>query len=343
MSMFLQKIILKVFTCFLLLLCITSCEQAQESQRKTKAWQQSTGASLRVLTTTAQVASLVKQIGKEYVDVLELIQGESDPHSYQLVKGDDEKFSYADIVFYSGLGLEHGPSLVHQLRMSQAISVGDGIVKMNPSYAIELDGTVDPHIWMDISLWAKGVSVIANALADKAPEHAATFHLNASKVQQELLQLDTKVRALFQSIPDTGRYLVTTHDAFNYFTRRYLSTAEEIVNGDWTIRCRAPEGLAPDSQISTRNIHDITEYIIQYRVPCLFTEVGINQDSLRKLQEVLLEKGYPIKIVMDTLFSDSMGPSGSETGVYQGMIWHNVRTIYRYLGEDEKIENEAAS
>ncbi len=323
---------------FISFLCavLASCQRTQENQKKTKEWFQNDAKKIRILATTAHVSNLVKEVGGDHVTVLELIQGESDPHSYQLVKGDDEKFTAADLVFYSGLGLEHGPSLTHQLTQSQAISVGDRIKNIDPSYALDIGGTLDPHMWMDVSLWAKGAYIIAEALAEKYPDFAALFRNNASRFYSELLILDQKGRDLFQSLSEDERYLVTTHDAFKYFTRRYLANTSEQESGEWQKRCKAPEGLAPDSQISTQDILDIAEYIIAHKVPVMFAEVGINQDSLQKLKEVLFEKGYSIRIVDEELYSDSMGDEGSQAGSYSGMIWYNMQTIYRHISSHKK-------
>ncbi len=310
-------------------LCV-SCEKAKTSQKKTKEWMQSS-PSLRVLTTTAHVAALVREVGGSECRVLELIQGESDPHSYQLVKGDDEKFRSADIVFYSGLGLEHGPSLVSQLQMVNAISIGDKIAELDTSYPIYLNGTPDPHMWMDVSLWAKGAFIVRDALSKIRPQSSEIFHKNAEALFQKLMKLDEKGAQLFSNIPQDKRHLVTTHDAFNYFTRRYLSEPNEKDTTVWQLRCKAPEGLAPDSQISTQDILQIADYIIQHKVLYMFAEVGINQGSLQKLQEVLQEKKYSITIVDKELYSDSMGEEGTQAGLYEGMIWHNMQTIEEYL------------
>ena len=62
------------------------------------------------------IDDLVEQVGGEYVDTTVLIKGGFDPHSYQLVEGDDEKFAFADVIFCNGVGLEHGPSLQHYLK-----------------------------------------------------------------------------------------------------------------------------------------------------------------------------------------------------------------------------------
>ncbi len=324
-----KKLVSKLlfFACLFSGFLLFSCQRAKENQQKTKEWAQSDFHIVRVLTTTAHVSALVKGVGGEYTAVLNLIQGESDPHSYQLVKGDAEKFRVSQIVFYSGLGLEHGPSLVQQLAQSNAISIGDEIIKNDAFSAIILDGTLDPHIWMDVSIWARGVFVIEEALSRLRPDLAPYFHENAKRLYHELMQLDTKGLELFQKIPSEKRYLVTTHDAFHYFARRYLAEPNEMDGSHWSNRCKAPEGLAPDGQMSTKEVLEIAKHIATHKIPVIFAEIGINKDSLRKLQEVLSEKKYSIRLANQELYSDSMGQEGSAAGTYSGMIWYNMNAI----------------
>ncbi len=78
------------------------------------------------------IQDIVRQVGGEHVDVIALINGEMDPHSYQLVKGDGEKITRADLIFANGLGLEHGPSLRQQLENNpKAVPLGNWIIAKN--------------------------------------------------------------------------------------------------------------------------------------------------------------------------------------------------------------------
>src|SRR6185437_14825555 len=96
-----------IFALSALLLLTAGChsKKARSNLSALQLWMSSNG-KLKVLCTTAMIAELVQELDKEHIDCLTLIQGESDPHSYQLVKGDDEKLSRADLIFYNGLGLE---------------------------------------------------------------------------------------------------------------------------------------------------------------------------------------------------------------------------------------------
>lgn len=286
---------------------------------------------VKVLTTTAMVGDLVKEVGGEAVDVKVLITGELDPHSYQLVKGDGEKFELADLVFYSGLGLEHGPSLRRLLENSpKAHSLGDAVLKAAPDQIIYVSHQPDPHIWMDYELFSKAVPAIVEALKEKDPEHAELFVSRGGALKERLKRLHQEVREKILSIPKEKRYLVTSHDAFNYFTRAYLAEPEERENGSWRERFNAPEGLAPESQLSLQHIGDVIAYVLKHNVKVLFPESNVSQDSIIKVAAVGKEKGLDLTISDKSLYGDAM-ESGDH---YFDMLKKNSERIYEELLHD---------
>ena len=100
--------------CFLLvLLTMFSCDDNSLHERH-REWMDSNG-KLKVLCTTVIIKDVVEGVGGEYIDVISLINGGLDPHSYELVKGDNEKFQCAEVIFSNGLGLESGTSLQYLL------------------------------------------------------------------------------------------------------------------------------------------------------------------------------------------------------------------------------------
>jgi manganese/zinc/iron transport system substrate-binding protein len=300
-------------------------------------WKSRNG-KVKVLTTIAMIDDLVRQVGGDAVDTMPLISGDLDPHSYQLVKGDDEKLAFADLIFYNGLGLEHGPSLQESLRKSnKAVALGDKIMEADPELLLYYKGQPDPHIWMDVSLWAKIVPIIVTSLSEKDPAHAEEYHRNGEKVLAEMMQAHEQNKAVLHSIPDHKRYLVTSHDAFNYFTRAYLSKEGESEQ-EWSQRFAAPEGLAPESQISTTDIQAIVDHLSRHHIRVIFPESNINRDSIRKIVEASRKKGLEVEIADTPLYSDAMGRPGSDGDTYLKMVSHNARTIASKLinnGKDD--------
>lgn len=310
-----------------------SCGDAPSQGRERQLWMTPNG-KIKVLSTIAMIDDLVKQIGGEYVDASVLIKGELDPHSYQLVKGDDEKFAFADLVFFNGLGLEHGPSLQSYLtKNSKVIPLGTRLMDDNPSLAYYYKGQVDPHIWMDISLWSKTIPYIVAALSQKDPSHAEAYQQNGVKQLEALTEAHRLAGRELQNIPSEKRYLVTSHDAFNYFTRAYLAKADES-ESEWSQRFVSPEGLAPESQISTTDIQAIITHLAQYHIHVLFPESNVNRDSIRKIVQAAKEKGLDVKMAEVPLYADAMGKPGSDGDSYTKMIEHNAKVIASYLKQN---------
>ena len=309
-----------------LLFILAGCALNGGATKKASDWMQPNG-KVKVLTTTAMIDDIVRQIGGENVDTIPLIKGELDPHSYQLVKGDDEKLAMADLIFYNGLGLEHGPSLQEYLKSHpKAIPLGNKIMESEPGLLLIYKGQPDPHIWMDISLWARTVPFIVKALSEKDPVHADEYKAKGEKIAGEMEAAHRQVVDLMHAIPENKRYLVTSHDAFNYFTRAYLS-ADGEGEKEWSQRFAAPEGLAPESQIGATDIQMIVDHLSQYKIRVLFPESNINRDSIRKIVEAGRKKGMEVEIADVSLYADAMGRPGSDGDTYLKMQLHNAKTI----------------
>jgi manganese/zinc/iron transport system substrate-binding protein len=278
---------------------------------------------IKVLSTTAMIDDIVGRIGKERVDHIPLIVGEIDPHSYELVKGDDEKLKFAKAIFYNGLGLEHGASLRYALdHHPHAINLGSAIQKRDPESIIYTKEQIDPHIWMDILLWSYIIDPIAETLSAFDPAGKAFYEQNASDLKKEMEQKHHTLCSTFAKIPESKRYLVTSHGAFNYFARAYLTPLES--SSKWQERAEAPEGLSPEGQLSTANIRMIVDHLISHQIHVVFPESNVSPDSLSKIQHACRQKGLNVTVAADPLYADAVGCSGSGVEDYFKMMEHNA-------------------
>lgn len=322
--------LLGMFTLISLVGCTGNGDSSKRSE-EVHSWMQ-TNDKIRVLATTEMITDLVEKVAGNQAQVLTLIVGELDPHSYHLVKGDGELFDAAQIVFYNGLGLEHSPSILNRLQESQRkVSLGDSIAASSPQLILDYEGVTDPHIWMDISLWRKSVPYIVEAFAQIDPPHAQLYRENGEKLMEELENAHQQALSILQAIPEHKRYLVTSHDAFNYFARTYLATEQEKISGAWQDRFAAPEGLSPVSQLSTADIQIIIDHLKRFKINVLFPESNVSKASIRKILSAGEEHGLNLHIASDALYADAMGPPGSEGDTYLKMVLYNARIIASHL------------
>lgn len=327
-----MKYNLSIVAFLLVILCACSGSgNIQLRNQDLKQWKEPNG-KVKVLSTIAMIGDLVKRVGGDHIDNFTLITGELDPHSYQLVKGDDEKLAFAQLIFSNGLGLEHGPSLQRYLANDKkVISLGNKLKQQNPELLWFFKGQIDPHIWMDVSIWSRTVPFIVEALSKQDPEHTSAYQDNGKALIKEMQEHHDRFRKKMMAVPDEKRYLVTSHDAFNYFTRAYLATDEEITKDDWQERFAAPEGLAPESQLGTNEIQNIINHMSKYQIQVLFPESNVSKDSIRKIVNAGKEKNLTLCIANVYLYGDAMGSPGSDGDTYLKMIEHNINTLAHWF------------
>jgi manganese/zinc/iron transport system substrate-binding protein len=276
------------------------------------------GGKIAVTATTGMVADLVKNIGKERVEVTALMGPGVDPHLYKASEGDIAKLSSAQIIFYSGLHLEGrmGDIFVKMARQKPTVAVAERI----PESALlkTPDGTEDPHVWFDVSLWMKGAEVVRDALSELDPAHKAEYEANAAAYLKELEALHQYAKEQIGSIPAQQRVLVTAHDAFGYFGRAYA------------IEVMGLQGISTATEYGLADVQKLVDVLVSRKIKAVFVESSVPKRSIEALVQGAGAKGHTVSIGGE-LFSDAMGADGTPEGTYIGMVRHNVDTIVKAL------------
>lgn len=275
-----------------------------------------------VLATTAMIGDLARRIGGPRI-ALEVLMGEGvDPHLYKPTRGDIAKLLRAELVLYNGLLLEGQMTDAFQ-RVARAgkavVAVADALppdALLSPEGA---SGHHDPHVWMDPRAWAEVAGVIADSLTRLEPAGAAEFAANLATLRAELAALDAWAESAIASIPARQRVLVTAHDAFNYFSRRYGLEVMGI------------QGLSTESEAGLRRLQELVDLLVARNIPAVFVESSVSDRNVRALVEGAAALGHRV-VIGGSLYSDAMGAPGTYEGTYPGMIDHNVTTMVRALG-----------
>ncbi|WP_261843321.1 metal ABC transporter solute-binding protein, Zn/Mn family [Aliamphritea ceti] len=275
---------------------------------------------LNVVTTTGMIADLVANIGGEHVRISSLMGSGVDPHLYKATQGDVSKLLNADLIIYNGLHLEGKmQDIFTKLSRQKAVyALADGIDRNGLLESADYVDLPDPHIWFDVQLWREAAEYVAGILSQQLPQHQAVIAANHKAYSQQLVELDDWVRDSVFRIPPSQRVLVTAHDAFGYFARAY------------DVEVKALQGVNTASEFGLHDLKKIREVIITRQIKAVFIESSVPRKFIQSLQEGLLAKGYPI-VIGGELFSDAMGPAGTEEGTYVGMVKHNVNTIVEAL------------
>ena len=275
---------------------------------------------LKVVTSTGMIGDTAARIAGPRAEVVSLMGPGVDPHLYKASEGDVRKLSDADLVLYNGLHLEGkmGDVLVKLARTRPVVAVSAAIPDDQLREPPELLGQYDPHIWFDVRLWAETIGPIADALAELDPAHAEELAANGEALREELLELDAWVLERIAEVPEERRLLVTAHDAFGYFGRRY---GIEVVG---------IQGISTLAEAGLRDVDRVVDLIVDRKVKALFVESSVSPRAVESVQRAARERGHEV-VVGGQLFSDAMGAAGTPEGTYAGMVRHNVETIVEAL------------
>jgi manganese/zinc/iron transport system substrate-binding protein len=151
---------------------------------------------------------------------------------------------------------------------------------------------------------------------DPAGEQA--YRANAEAYVAELRALDREVRDRIASVPRRSRVLVTSHDAFRYFGRRY---GMEVV---------AIQGISTATEATTADIERVARVVADRRLNGVFLESSVPQQTIDAVLDAARDRGQPARIGGE-LFTDAAGDEGTPEGTYVGMVRANVNRIVEAL------------
>lgn len=273
---------------------------------------------ITIVTTIAQIAEPLSIIGGDKVQVQSLMGPGVDPHLYNATQGDIAKLDQSDMIIYNGLHLEANMVRVFEEigKSKPVIGIGDALP--NGKLMKDEEGNIDPHIWFDIDLWKEGLAAATEKLKEHAEEHSEYFEANKVKYFAELDRLKQDSIRKMAEIPQDKRYLITAHDAFQYFGRMLELNVVGL------------QGLSTEDEVGLGDIEDTVRLLTQYKVPAVFVESSINPASINAVIEGARKQGLSVQKGGE-LYSDAMGAAGTDVGTYMGMYKHNVDTIFQAL------------
>lgn len=226
---------------------------------------------IRVVSSFYPVGYLVDQVGGEYVESAVLVGAGVEPHEYEPTVQDAQQLAKADVIVYSGLGMDDwivdsAKSVESKARIVVLNNADDEWVlapQEEEHHEEEVEhhdehGEFDPHTWLSMTVMSAHAQRIADALSAVDPTHAEKYATQLASVQQEFSVLGTAYRTqLAQCELNT---FITSHDAFSYLAHEYGLTMESIA------------GLSPEEEPSAATIAALIEHVKEDNIPVIFFE-----------------------------------------------------------------------
>jgi zinc/manganese transport system substrate-binding protein len=274
------------------------------------------GGQLEVVATTTQIGDFVREVGGEAVAVDQILQPNTDPHTYEPRPSDVVATAEAKLVFASGDDLDEwiGQVVSDSGSDAQMVDLGKAVPEQLPGESSGTEASrYDPHWWHDPRNAEAAVREIERRLSVADPAHRREFERNAASYLAELRALDAGIARCMGSVPPARRKLVTDHDAFGYFARRYrIDVVGAVIPSQ-----------ATQAQPSAKDLSSLADLIEREGVEAIFPESSL---SPKVAEAIAAQTGASADY---TLYGDTLGPEGSDGATYLQMEATNADSMVR--------------
>lgn len=281
---------------------------------------------LTVATTVGPVTDIVREVVGDRVELVPLIPEGVDSHTFEPSPATVKALAHADVLFMDGLHLEGAILEQAQANMpkgSKIVRLGD-LTLPRSRYAYDFSfpkakGDPNPHLWMDPTYARRWSKIVADVMSERDHAHAAAYRSNQERFGAVVDQLDAAIATSINSIPAGQRKLLTYHDSFAYFSRRYSIPV---------IGAAQPSDFSEPSAVEVRRLID---EVRANKVPAVF---GSEVFPSTVLRQVATETGA---VYVDQLRDDELpGSPSSVNHTYVALMVGDVRAITVALGGDAR-------
>ena len=282
------------------------------------------GEPLHVVTTVSPITSIAENIAGTKAMVTGVIPEGTNSHSFEPAPSVSKSLAVADLLIINGLFLEEPTvklALASMRPGTPILSLGDRAISREEwqfdfSFP-ENEGHPNPHLWPDPILALKYAELIKDELSRRDAANAYYYADNYSKFKGRIGQLDAAVRQAVASVPEKNRRLLTYHDSWAYFAKRYgMSVIGAVQPSDF-------------SEPSAKDVADLILQIRELGLPAIF---GSEVFPSPVMAQIARETGA---IFVDKLADDDLpGGPGDPRHSYLGLMIMDIEFMVPALGGD---------
>jgi ABC-type Zn uptake system ZnuABC Zn-binding protein ZnuA len=300
----------------LFLACVINACSRQEDEQSVKA------ESLKVVSTVAPITSIVENIAGDKIGVTGIIPEGINSHTFEPVPSDGKLLAQADLLIANGLDLEIPTLNLARANMNKGAALlllGEKTIS-EKEYIYDFSfpkehGHPNPHLWLNPQHAMRYATLIRDELIRLDPNNKSAYEENGAAFLKKLEALDSAIEESIRTIPESNRRLLTYHDSWPYFARRYgLQIIGAVQPSDF-------------SDPSPREVKRLIDQIREERVPVVFGSEVFPSPIL----EQIAREGKTRYI--DKLRDDELpGKPGDARHSYIGMMIENLSIMFEALG-----------
>jgi len=267
---------------------------------------------LKIVSSASMISDIASNVIGDIHDLEMIVPIGGDPHLHEPTPRDAKLVAGADLILINGLTFEGwiNELIENSGTSAKTIVVTEGVDVLTSE---EYSNSADPHAWMDASNAHVYAQNIYKAISNLDPDNDKKYATNLASYKTEIEQLDKEIETMILTIPEAKRILVTSHDAFQYFGRRY------------GIRLEAIMGISTEAEAQTADIRRVNKVIRESGISSIFVESTINPKLIKQLAQ-----DNDISIG-GKLYADSLGGPDSPASTYLDMLRYNTKTIVHSL------------
>lgn len=252
------------------------------------------------------VAAVMDGVGQPRL----LVKGGASPHTYTMRPSDAGALQDADVVFWTGEGMElfltdaleslttnatvvelaKTPALLtYPMREGGAFEAHMHEGEEHDDHDHERhgheghdhddheghdhggEGAFDMHFWLDPENAKLMVGEIARTLSEADPENAAAYKANADKEVAALTALEAELKTTLSPISD--KPFIVFHDAFQYFEKRFGLT----IAGSITV--------SPEVMPGAQRVAELKAKVAELGAACIFAEPQFQPNIVSAIAE----------------------------------------------------------
>ena len=279
-------------------------------------------AKLRIVTTVAPITSIAENVAGDKINLIGIIPEGIDSHTFEPIPSDAKLLTEADLIIINGLDLEIPTVKLAEANLKRGVfilSLGQKTLKKS-DYIYDFSfpkekGHPNPHLWLNPEYAMSYATVTRDELVRLDPANKATYEQNTAAFVKKLQALDQAIKEGVQTIPPNNRRLLTYHDSWPYFARRY---------GFQVIGAVQPSDF---SDPSPREVARLIEQIRKEKVSALFGSEVFPSPVLEQIARETKSR------YIDKLRDDELpGKPGEAKHSYIGMMLDNLTIMFEALG-----------
>lgn len=295
---------------------LTACGSSSNDDNNRSASSATAPPTIEVVATTTQLGDIVSAIGGEAVHVHQILKPNSDPHDYEPRPNDITATIGAKVVVTSGDDLDRwmGEILDNAGGDPEVVDAGAGRPVTLPGETSGPEASrFDPHWWHDPVNVEYAVRRIQAALNAADPAARVTIDANAKAYLAKVKVLNDGIAKCVGQVPAAQRKLVTDHDAFGYFAKRYnIDVVGAVIPSQTT-----------QAQPSAGDLARLSALVQREHVSAIFPESSLNPKLARAIaRQTGASADY-------TLYGDTLGPHRSSGDTYLRMEQANANAMVR--------------